>query len=1122
MKRKAAELALRESEYRIRTFLDSTTDMAFLKDESFRHIMTNRALCKFYGKTESEIIGKTDFDLMTGKAAAECRKTDEQTLLSNALLIAEEVVGGRYYETMKFPVELAEGKKGIGAYIRDISERKRAEQEIEILARFPAENPNPVLRVEPDGKIAYANPASEALLRLWNCAVREYLPPDWRKRAVNAVRHSTSTAVDVECEERVYSVMVVPIPDAGYVNIYARDITERKRVEEALRESEDRFRSVYENSTIGLYRTVPDGTIILANPTLVKHLGYSSFEELAGRNLEKEGFEPSYERKQFIEQIESTGEVTGLESTWTRQDGSTIDIRESARAIRDSLGNTLYYDGTVEDITERKRTEEALRQSETRYRSVLHSATDAIVTADSSGIIMGWNSGAERIFGYSYTEAVGQPLTAIMPLYRHAGPTNGIKRTDSGGDQDFIGKTVELKGLRKDKNVFPIELSLSTWETKSGQFFTGIIRDITERKRSEEALKESQSLYHSFIEQLPNAVFRKDREGRYVLVNSRFCRLKGLKKEDFIGRTPMEVAANEIAKQGEQGHATKYANLGADIHKLILQTGKSFETEEEYPGTDGGMQHMHVVRMPVFDPYGTIIGTQGIMFDITERKKADEDLRNSNAFNELLLKNIPFGLDIVDEQGTILFMTDNMEKLLGVDALGQNCWSVYKDDRKQCLDCPLQKGIEFGRSEILETANVLNGRIFQINHIGIIYQGKKALLEIFVDVTEQRKLQNQFLQFQKIESIGTLAGGIAHDFNNLLGIILAYSSLLERGAEDKQKIIESSAAITKAVKRGAALVRQILTFARQTDVTFQSLSVPDFIHEIISMLEETFPKVIEITMKINGNIPAIPADHTQMHQVVLNLCVNARDAMPNGGVLTITMETVEQKIVRKRFPAASSDRYVSISVSDTGTGMDAQIQNRIFDPFFTTKEKGKGTGLGLSVVYGVMQTHHGFVDVESTLDNGTTFFLYLPVPPNMDGGQKDATTESSEAAGGTETILIVEDEEMLRNILQMLLESKGYHVYAAADGLEAVDMYKGHKHQIDLVLTDIGLPKMDGIEEFEKLLEINPLVKVMLASGFLEPDAKSELFKAGAKGFIQKPYSPEDMLRKIRMVLDMQ
>ncbi len=253
-------------------------------------------------------------------------------------------------------------------------------------------------------------------------------------------------------------------------------------------------------------------------------------------------------------------------------------------------------------------------------------------------------------------------------------------------------------------------------------------------------------------------------------------------------------------------------------------------------------------------------------------------------------------------------------------------------------------------------------------------------LEILKNEESTRNLQSQILQTQKIQSIGMLAGGIAHDFNNILGIILAYSSLLERGIDDKKKIKDSSAAITKAVDRGASLVRQILTFARQADVLFQPLNVSNFMREVVSMLEETFPQAIEIRRNIERNIPFISADQTQIHQALLNLCVNARDAMPNGGILSIKAETVDRKIIKERFPAAGHERYVCISVSDTGTGIDSKIEYRIFDPYFTTKEHGKGVGLGLSVVYGVMQTHHGFVDMKSEENKGTTFFLYLPLP----------------------------------------------------------------------------------------------------------------------------------------------
>ena len=286
--------------------------------------------------------------------------------------------------------------------------------------------------------------------------------------------------------------------------------------------------------------------------------------------------------------------------------------------------------------------------------------------------------------------------------------------------------------------------------------------------------------------------------------------------------------------------------------------------------------------MPLRDKEDNIIGTFGISRDISEHKRTEEALQTSYAFNELLLQAIPFGMDIVDQQGTILFLNDTMKKLIGSNGVGRSCWSVYKDDKKQCRDCPLQKEIEIGRSEILEVTNAFNNRTFQINHIGIMYQGKKTMLEVFVDVTEQRKLQNQFFQSQKIQSIGTLAGGIAHDFNNILGIIIAYSSLLERSTEDKKKVIECSTAINKAVDRGAALARQILTFARQNDVSFHPVSIPELVEEIISMLYETFPKVIEIRKTVEGKIPTIHADPSQMHQALLNLCVNARDAMPRA------------------------------------------------------------------------------------------------------------------------------------------------------------------------------------------------------------------------------------------------
>ena len=298
------------------------------------------------------------------------------------------------------------------------------------------------------------------------------------------------------------------------------------------------------------------------------------------------------------------------------------------------------------------------------------------------------------------------------------------------------------------------------------------------------------------------------------------------------------------------------------------------------------------------------------------------------------------------------------------------------------------------------------------------------------------------------------------------------------------------------------------------------MNVTNLIDELISMLRQTLPKIITITEIIDKDIPLINADRTQIHQAMLNLCVNARDAMPNGGLITIKAEKQSNYQVRERIPEADQDSYICISVIDTGEGMDETTRRRIFEPFFTTKEQGKGTGLGLAVVYGVMQSHNGIIDVESEVGRGTTFRLYFPVPSINEQITNIPAAIKSFDANGTETILLVEDEALLIEMVKLLLESKGYKVLAEQDGKEAIKVYEEHKHEIDIVITDMGLPGMTGTDLFSNLKKISQNVKVIFASGFFEPDVRSELYKAGAKGFIQKPYSPDEILKKLREVLD--
>jgi PAS domain S-box-containing protein len=521
--------------------------------------------------------------------------------------------------------------------------------------------------------------------------------------------------------------------------------------------------------------------------------------------------------------------------------------------------------------------------------------------------------------------------------------------------------------------------------------------------------------------------------------------------------------------------------------------------------------------------------------EILERKRAETALRQSEekyrtlfeGSKDVIFISTPEGkfLDI-NPAGVELFGYPSKGELMRID-ITRDLFCNPADRAKYCqalADQGFVKDFELilrrkdgEKVTVLESTNVVRNE-----------EGRPiAFRGIIRDITGQKQLEQQLIQSQKMESIGTLAGGIAHDFNNILAIILGYASRLRKGifpegqsqpSDGQAKLHQSIDEIAKAVHRGARLVQQLLTFARKTDVLFEPVNVNGTAEELLKMLAETFPKTITFSPKLDKRIPLIVADASQLHQALLNLCVNARDAMVNGGTLAISTSTATNRVVRQKFPEASADRYVSISVHDTGIGMDETTRIRIFEPFFTTKELGKGTGLGLAVVYGIVKNHSGFIDVESEPGQSTTFTLYLPVTQRAH--HLVDTEEAGEVPGGTETLLVVEDEDSLLRLVKGLFQEKGYQVLTARDGLEAVEIYNKNRDQIALVFADMGLPVLGGWEAFLKMKELNPTVKVVFGSGYLDPNAKSELLKLGAKDFLQKPYTPDTVLRRIRAVLE--
>ena len=385
--------------------------------------------------------------------------------------------------------------------------------------------------------------------------------------------------------------------------------------------------------------------------------------------------------------------------------------------------------------------------------------------------------------------------------------------------------------------------------------------------------------------------------------------------------------------------------------------------------------------------------------------------------------------------------------------------------------------------------------------------------------TRRKRLEQQLIQAQKMEGLGTLAGGIAHDFNNILGIILAYASQVEARSSKPEQLSQAVKVIKEAVDRGAALVQQLLTSARQAEAHFSATDLNALCLEFEQMLRATFPKMINFELALQPGLPTITADRSQLHQVMLNLCVNARDAMPEGGTMFISTALVSGDEVAESFTGTDAKQYVRLQVRDTGAGMTADVKTHIFEPFFTTKERAKGTGLGLSVVYGVVNNHRGFVQVESEVNAGTTFSIYLPLGSNHGPAGGDARTAMPRPSHSQQTILLVEDEDMLRDLGVEILQGEGYRVLAARDGVEAVEVFANHKDQIGLVICDLGLPRLGGRDAFMRMRAMKPSVRAIVASGYLEPSLRSEILKAGVIDTIQKPYDFREMVEKIRSIV---
>ncbi len=510
-----------------------------------------------------------------------------------------------------------------------------------------------------------------------------------------------------------------------------------------------------------------------------------------------------------------------------------------------------------------------------------------------------------------------------------------------------------------------------------------------------------------------------------------------------------------------------------------------------------------------------------------ERLRAEAALRESEERFRELAELLPETIFEVDTKGNLTFVNRNAFAHFGYtqedfDRGLSSLQMVVEEDRPRAVE-NMKRVLSGQRLGINEyTARRKDGSTFPaVIHSSPRYRdGVPVGLQGFViDMTETKKLEAQLRQAHKMEAIGTLAGGIAHDFNNLLQAIQGFTELLLLDREPVEPGYAELLEISRAAQRGGELTRQLLTFSRKVEVRCEPTDLNQTLESLRRLLERTIPKMIRIELRLTGNLNPVMADAAQIEQVVMNLAVNARDAMPDGGTLTLETYTVTvDPASRHRYPGMAEGRYAVLAVSDTGHGMDAATQEHIFDPFFTTKEVGKGTGLGLAMVYGIVKNHSGHVTCQSTPGVGSTFRIYLPAVEQP----KDAVQcipEPAEAYAGTETILLVDDEEPVRYLGQQVLQRFGYTVISAPDGESALEAYREHDGRIDLVLLDLIMPGIGGRKCLEELLKLNSEVRVIVVSGHSGAEEIRHIQDLGARGFVRKPYDVHQLLKMVRDVL---
>jgi PAS domain S-box-containing protein len=939
-----------------------------------------------------------------------------------------------------------------------------------------------------------------------------------------------------------------------------RGISIEEAIANFFREPEENFRVLVETANDAIVSFDNEGRVLLWNSAAEKIFGYNR-SEAVGSILSDLIIPDSYadimkkEMRNLIVEGKSTqiGKTTEMEAK--RKNGKVFPVEFSISARKTS--NEWMYTSIIRDINERKRVEEALRESEERFKAIAETTPVGIgVVGIPEANFLYINTSYEKAFGYAEGELLGRRTSEIywdqadrvriLKLLKENGNVAGyevrLKRKDgtlfwgisSVRPINFEGKAALLgvftditerkqmeETLRKSHEELEARVRERTAELEEAN--KALQAEITERKRAEEetrrlleAVQEEKDRLSALVNSISDEVWFADTQKRFTLANPSALREFGFGSADGIDIEKLAESLEVYRPDGSPRPVEEAPPLRALQGEVVTNQEEIIRT----PAT-GELRYRQVSSAPVRDTSSNIIGSVSVVRDITERKRTEEKIREQAE----LLDNAQEAIGVRSLEHSLIYWNKGAQRLYGWtagEAIGKNPVEFLFKDKEEPPQIIEAKRIVLEKGEWTGELHQVtkDGReVIVESHWTLIYDSEdkpKSILVVNTDITEKKMFEAHLLRAQRMESIGILAGGVAHNLNNMLTPMMMSLQMLKGKFTDEQsqKLINI---LEKNSQRSADLIKQVLSFSRGVEGEHTPLQAKHIITEIEKIAKETFPRNIEIRTNIQKDLFTISGDATQLHQVIMNLCVNARDAMPDGGILSISAENffIDENYARMHTEAKVGS-YVTIAVSDTGIGIPPKVMDRIFEPFFTTKEFGKGTGLGLSTALAIVKSHGGFINVYSEVGKGTTFRVYLPAIKtelqNVEEEQLELLT------GNGELILVAEDEDSVRDVTISTLEECGYNVLAANDGAQAVAVYSENMDKIKVVLMDMMMPIMDGHASIWAIRKINPEVKIIAVSGLAEKE-KLKNVADNTNAFLPKPYTAERLLKTVHEVL---